>query len=168
MNKTLALIDNFWNEADRLQKLHYIDQDGEFCQCGTEQFIRRCKDPKEMRSFLIAGVLIDQCIHYQIHDEFKVIFKYPGLHSHPAPNQHPPSWFADNNAMRDQVDWRSVKNMFEILITDTKSWLAKNYGHERVDELKKTLIYHIDNEFQKYPGGILLNHIIEQSFKVNN
>ena len=167
MNKTLTLIDNFWSEVDRLQKFHYLDQ-GEFCQCTTEKFIKRCKDSDEMRSFLMVGILIDQCIGFQVHDEFKLVFKYPGLNSHGAPDRCSPSWFDDNYAMRDQVDWRSVKNIFEILITDTKSWLAKNYGHERVDELKKTLIYHIDNKFQKYPEGILLSHVIEQSFKINN
>ena len=168
MKKTLALIDNFWSEADRLQKFHYLDQDGEFCQCTTEKFIRRCKDSKEMRSFLMVGILIDQCIGFQVHDEFKLVFKYPGLHGHSVPDQHPPSWFADNFAMRDQVDWRSVKNMFEILITDTKSWLVKNYGAESIYNLKTALIYNIDMSFEKYPGGILLNHIIEQSFKVNH
>mgnify|MGYP003310060627 CR=1 FL=1 len=80
INGTLALIDNFWSEADRLQKFKYLDQDGEFCQCTTEKFIRRCKDSKEMRSFLMVGILIDQCIHYQIHDEFKVIFWWEWAH----------------------------------------------------------------------------------------
>ena len=62
----------------------------------------------------MVGILIDQCIDFQIHDEFKYKFKYPGLHGHPSPHQHPPSWFSDNFAMRDQVDWRSVKNIFDI------------------------------------------------------
>ena len=162
MEKTLALIDNFWSEADRLQKFHYLNQ-GEFCQCGTEKFIRRCKDPREMRSFLMVGILIDQSIGFQAHDEFKLVFKYPELHGHSVPDQHPPSWFADNFAMRDQVDWRSVKNMFEILITDTKSWLDKNYGNESIGKFKQALIYKIDMSFEKYPGGILLNHLVEKS-----
>ena len=163
MNNTLTLINNFWSEAERLKRLNYVDQHGEFCQCGTEQFIKRCKDPKQMRSFLMVGILIDQCIDFQIHDEFEYKFKYPGLHGHPSPHQHPPSWFSDNFAMRDQVDWRSVKNIFDILIADTKSWLDANYGAESIDKFKQNLIYKVDREFEKYPGGILLNHLIDNS-----
>jgi hypothetical protein len=167
MNETLNLIDDFWNEVERLQKHHLVDQHGEFCQCGTEKFIKRCKNPIKMRSFLMVGILIDQCIDNQVHDEFKHVFKYPGLHGHPFPDQHPSSWFADNFAMRDPVDWRSVNNIFDILINDTKSWLVKNYGAESIYNLKTALIYNIDRSFEKYPGGILLNHLVENSFLSN-
>ena len=163
MNKTLALIDIFWSEAERLKRHHYIDQHGEFCQCGTEQFIKKCKDSKLMRSFLIVGILIDQSIDINVHDEFKHKFKFPGLHGHPFPDQHSPSWFADNFAMRDQVDWKSVKNIFDILIADTKFWLDANYGAESIDKLKQNLINKVDREFEKYPDGILLNHLIDNS-----
>ena len=65
--------------------------------------------------------------------------------------------------MLDQVDWRSVKNIFDILIADTKSWLDANYGAESIDKFKQNLIYKVDREFEKYPGGILLNHLIDNS-----
>ena len=54
MEKTLNLINTFWEEYEdvKIRRLHLAGlNQGGFCQCSTENFIRRIKDPIEMRSF---------------------------------------------------------------------------------------------------------------------
>jgi hypothetical protein len=170
--KTLNLINTFWEEYEdvKIRRLHLagVNQGG-FCQCSTENFIRRTKDPIEMRSFLMIGILIDQSISNNIYDEFRSVFKYPKLFAHPTgmTEQHPPSWFADNQAMRDKVDWISVRNVYEILFFDTKSWFLENNKVEDFDELKRSLFDKVDRSFIEFPDRVLLRHMLEKSFETS-
>ena len=124
MEKTLNLINTFWEEIDdvKIRRLHLAGLPRGLCHCSTEQLIGRTKDPIEMRSFLMMGVLIDQIISGDIYNEFRSVFKYPKLFSHPdsMTSECFPSWFADNMAMRDKVNWDVVGEIFEVIFLDTK------------------------------------------------
>lgn len=172
MNKTLNLINTFWEEYEDVKTrgpfLAGLNQGG-FCQCSTENFIRRTKDPIEMRSFLMIGILIDQSIPINSLYEFRSVFKYPRLFAHPTgmTEQFSPSWFADNMAMRDKVDWISVRNVYEILFFDTKSWFLENNKVEDFDELKRSLFDKVDRSFIEFPDRVLLRHMLEKSFETS-
>ena len=165
MSKTLNLIDSFWNEIENPinNRQHLFDtNDGCFCQCGTEKFIKRTKNPIEMRSFLMIGVLIDQTIFsYDLYDEFRTIFRYPGLLNHPTGLRGcSPSWFAYNHVMRDKVDWVSVRNIYEILFIDTKNWFYENNQIENFSKFKKDLIRRVEGDFRDFPEMLNLSEEI--------
>ena len=173
MEKTLNLINTFWEEYEdvKIRRLHLAGlNQGGFCQCSTENFIRRIKDPIEMRSFLMIGILIDQSIPSNIYDEFRSVFKYPKLFAHPTgmTEQFPPSWFADNMAMRDKVDWISVRNVYEILFFDTKSWFLENNKVEDFDEFKRSLFLSVDRGFKEFPDRVLLGYMLENFFETSS
>ena len=167
MKKTLYLINSFWNEIENptTKKKHFFDVErGVFCQCGTEKFIERTKNPIEMRSFLMIGILIDQTISYSSHDlydKFRTIFRYPRLKGHPTGQEgHPPSWFAYNIMMRDKVDWLSVRDIYETLFIDTKNWFLENNQIENFDKFKKYLMSNVKNDFKDFPEMLSLSEEI--------
>ena len=168
MNKTLNLINTFWEEYEDVKTrgpfLAGLNQGG-FCQCSTENFIRRTKDPIEMRSFLMIGILIDQSIPINSLYEFRSVFKYPRLFAHPTgmTEQFSPSWFADNMAMRDKVDWKSVRKVCEILIFDTVSWFIEHPPSKHFYEFKRSIFDKVEREF---PDIVPLRLILEKSMKV--
>ena len=112
----------------------------------------------------MIGTLIDQSIRSNIYYEFRSVFKYPKLLSHPSgmTEESPPSWFADNMAMRDKVDWTSVIKVCEILIFDTKSWLIKYHHIKDFFEFKRSLFDIVDREFS---DKVLLTQTLEKSLK---
>lgn len=172
MDKTLNLINTFWEETEdvKIRRLHLAGlRKGGLCQCSTEEFIRRTKDPIEMRSFLMIGVLIDQNISGDIYNEFRNVFKYPKLFSHPdsMTSEFSPTWFAHNPAMRGNIDWGSVKKVFEILFFDTKSWFLENNKVEDFDKFKRSLFDSFDRSFIEFPDRVLLRHMLEKSFETS-
>ena len=84
MNKTQKLLKTFYMQVDelKLKKINLVGFHGDeawMCQCASERFIRRAKNPIEMRSLLLIGVLIDQVIysHFsEIYDEGPIIKLY--------------------------------------------------------------------------------------------
>lgn len=172
MDKTLNLINTFWEEIDnvKIRRLHLAGLPRGLCQCSTEMFIRRTKDRIKMRSFLMMGVLIDQSISGDIYNDFRSVFKYPKLLSHPdsMTSECSPSWFADNMAMRDKVDWISVRNVYEILFIDTKGWFLENNKVEDFDEFKRSLFDKVDRGFIEFPDRVLLRHMLEKSFETSS
>ena len=169
MDKTLNLINTFWEEVEdvKIRRLHLAGLPRGLCQCSADKFIRRTKDPIEMRSFLMIGVLIDQNIIGDISNEFRSVFKYPKLFSHPdsMTSQCSPSWFADSPAMRGNIDWASVKKVFEILFFDTKSWFLENNKVEDFDEFKRSLFLSVDRGFKEFPDRVLLGYMLENFFE---
>ena len=170
MDKTLNLINTFWEETEdvKIKRLHLAGlRKGGLCQCSADKFIRRTKDPIEMRSFLMIGVLIDQNIIGDISNEFRSVFKYPKLFSHPdsMTSQCSPSWFANSPAMRGNIDWASVKKVFEILFFDTKSWFLENNKVEDFDEFKRSLFLSVDRGFKEFPDRVLLGYMLENFFE---
>ena len=167
MKKTLYLINSFWNEIENPtnNEQHLFDiEGGVFCQCGTEQFIEKTKNPIEMRSFLMIGILIDQTIWHgsdDLYDKFRTIFRYPRLRGHPTSQEgHPPLWFAYNIMMRDKVDWLSVRDIYETLFIDTKNWFLENDQIENFNEFKYYLMSNAKNDFKDFPEMLSLSEEI--------
>ena len=85
-----GLIDWFWN----IHVLYYKKsvrqitphlRVGGFCQCHSEMIIKFSRDPKQMRAFMMIGVLIDQMMwtHFQhLYSDFEKTFRYPKLYAH--------------------------------------------------------------------------------------
>lgn len=169
MNKTLYLIDNFWTEFqdEKIKRLGLAHNSEGFCQCSTEQVIERSKNPDEMRCFLMMGILIDQHIWYSIRSEFESVFRYPKLFSHPdnMMSEFPPTWFANNVAMRHKVNWDKVGEMFEVLFLDTKNWYIKNNKIDDFDRFKRFLFETITSDFKDFPETVLLKHLADKSIK---
>ena len=69
--------------------------------------------------------------------------------------------------MRDKVDWISVRNVYEILFFDTKSWFLENNKVEDFDELKRSLFDKVDRSFIEFPDRVLLRHMLEKSFETS-
>ena len=165
MKKTLYLINSFWNEIENSNEQHLFNVErGIFCQCGTEQFIEKTKNPIEMRSFLMIGILIDQTIWNSsddLYDKFRTIFRYPRLQWHPTLSLGcPPSWFANNIGMRDKVDWLSVRDIYETLFIDTKNWFLENNQIENFDKFRKDLMSKVKNDFEDIPEMLSLSEEI--------
>ena len=180
MNQTLNLINAFDKEVENQKnskKNPFFNISwGEvwLCQCTSEQFIKRTNNPIEMRSFLTIGVLIDQIIysHFsEIYDEFRSIYKYPKIRSHPGGGCASPSWFIDNISSGNtvwgeiKVDWNSMSNIFEILFFDIKSWFLENNKIEKFENFERLLCTEVDLSFHDSSNEVLFKNMIEKIFK---
>jgi len=176
MNQTLNLINAFDKEV-ALQKnsknsLFGLSCDEVwFCQCTSEQFIKRTKNPIEMRSFMTIGILIDQIIysHFrEIYGEFRSIYKYPKINSHGGGGCASPSWFINNKASGNKgwgemkVDWNSMRSIFEILFFDIKSWFLENNQVKNLEKFEGFLCTEVDSNFDDSPNGVLFKNMIEK------
>ena len=70
--------------------------------------------------------------------------------------------------MRDKVDWISVRNVYEILFIDTKSWFLENNKVEDFDEFKRSLFLSVDRGFKEFPDRVLLGYMLENFFETSN
>jgi len=167
LNKTLNLINNFWTEFqdEKIKRLGLAHNSIGFCQCSTEQVIVRSKNPEEMRYFLMMGILIDQHIWYSIRSEFESVFRYPKLFIHPdyMVSEFPPTWFAENIAMRQKVNWDEVGKMFEIIFLDTKNWFLENNKINDFNIFKRFLLKTITCDFKDFPDNLLLKYLADKS-----
>ena len=168
MNKTLNLINNFWTEFQdkKIKRLGLSHDSRGFCQCSTEQFIVRFKNPVDMRYFLMMGILIDQNISFTIRSEFDSVFNYPKLFSHSdsMQGQWQPTWFEDNIAMHHKVNWDKVGEIFEVIFLDTKSWFMENNKINDFKRFKRSLFKEITSDFEEFPEKVLLRHLADTSF----
>jgi hypothetical protein len=185
MNQTLNLINAFDEEVENqknnvktpslYQNNFYIDYDEVwFCQCSSEAFIKKTKNPIEMRSFLTIGVLIDQIIytHFrEIYHEFRSVYKYPKIKSHLGGGCASPGWFIDNKSSGNsgwgeiKVDWNSMRNIFQILFFDIKSWFLENNKIEKFENFERLLCTEVDLSFHDSSNEVLFKNMIEKIFK---
>jgi len=178
MNKTqklLKTIDMQVNEL-MLKKTNLVGFHGDeawMCQCTSEKFIRRSKNPIEMRSLLLVGVLIDQIIysHFgEIYDDFRMTYKYPKLRSHGGGGCASPNWFIDNISSGSRVfgdikvDWSSIRDVYEILFFDTRNWFLENNQVESLQKFETLMKVEVDSNFNDFPDGIFLKNIVDNFF----
>jgi len=178
MNKTQKLLKTFYMQVDelKLKKINLVGFHGDeawMCQCTSEKFIRRAKNPIEMRSLLLIGVLIDQVIysHFsEIYDDFRMIFKHPKLGFHGGGGCASPNWFIDNEASGNRVfgdikvEWNSIRDVYEILFFDTSDWFLENYQVESLQKFETLMKVEVDSNFSDFADGILLKNIVDKSF----
>ena len=176
MNQTLNLISAFDEEVENQKnnKNNHFDISFDevwFCQCSSEAFIKKTKNPIEMRSFLTIGVLIDQMLytHFsEIYYEFRSVYKYPKIRSHIGGGCASPGWFIDNKSSGNsgwgeiEVDWNSMKNVFEILFSDMKNWFLENNNNEKLEKFERLLCTEVESNFHDSSNEVLFKNMIEK------
>ena len=179
MKQTLKLINAFDEEVENQKnnKNNHFDISFDevwFCQCSSEAFIKKTKNPIEMRSFLTNGVLIDQIIytHFsEIYREFRSVYKYPKIRSHIGGGCASPGWFIDNKSSGNsgwgeiEVDWNSMRNIFQILFFDIKSWFLENDKIKKFENFERLLCIEVDSNFYDSPNEVLFKNMIKKIFK---
>tara|TARA_B100000787_G_scaffold15277_1_gene10893 strand:+ start:99 stop:650 length:552 start_codon:yes stop_codon:yes gene_type:complete len=182
MNKTQKLLKTFYMQVDelKLKKINLVGFHGDeawMCQCASERFIRRAKNPIEMRSLLLIGVLIDQVIysHFsEIYDDFRMTFKYPKLGSHGGGGCASPNWFVDNKSTGNRVfgdikvDWSSIRDVYEILFFETRSWFLENNQAESLQKFERLMKVETDSTFIDFPDRVISSINTDELFLRNN
>ncbi len=168
-----GLIDWFW----RIHVLYYKKSvreitphsrvDG-FCQCHSEFVIKFSGDPKEMRAFMMVGVLIDQVMytHFQhFYADFQKKFRYPKLYAH-APyityGMASPNWLVYTRHNFDsKMDWKFVSDVAEALLSDLYDWFKNNGWSDESRNFQQKIKEEVCNEFEEV-NKVKLLPIIER------
>lgn len=155
-----GLIDWFW----RIHVLYYkksvreitphLRADG-VCQCHSEFVIKFSRNPKEMRAFMMVGVLIDQVMytHFQhLYADFQKTFRYPKLYAHGpyiTDGITSPNWLAyTNHGFDRKVDWEVVSVVSEALLGGLYEWFLNNHWRDEMKSFQLKLIETVDREFE--------------------
>jgi hypothetical protein len=160
-----GLIDWFWTVPvryhNRLRRMNTFDSEGRgFCQCGSEEVIEGSSNPKQMRAFIMIGVLIDQMMwtHFQhLYSDFEKTFRYPKLNSHPGSGMAPPSWLVYTRQNYDEkADWEVVSAISEVLLGDLYGWFRNNLWLDEMRSFQQKLKEEICNDFEEVNKDKLL------------
>ena len=145
------LINWYWSRHHDIPHLAGLS-DG-LCQCSTEKFITRSRDPKTARSFLMIGALIDQIMFthfHEIYDEFEGEFRYPKLYAHiGGARMASPSWMVYSYHGYDKkADWDSVSKILNTMLSDTEKWLQESGQSNKIILFYDSLNLSINTEFE--------------------
>ena len=169
---TKTLVNFFKNDYDILGRdlnfclNHYNNNERGFCQCFSEKFIEKSSDSTLMRSFMLCSTFFDQFFftHYRsIYTEFSNEFNFPKLYAHGIGGHASPAWFVYKvHGYDKKADWKSIKDILEILSKDVMDWFKTKHSAEKVFFLKETMKREVEQEFDEYPDAVLINHILEK------
>ena len=136
-----------------------LNGDG-FCQCASEKIIEGSSNPKQMRAFIMIGVLVDQMMwtHFQhLYSDFKKTFRYPKLEAHGGAGMASPSWFVYSRYDYDKkVDWEVVSTVSEVLLGELYDWFRNNLWLDEMRSFQQKLKEEICNDFEEVNKDKLL------------
>jgi hypothetical protein len=105
-----------------------------FCQCATEDIIRRSGNPPLARAFLLASATIDIWMRknpFCDYEAFARKFRFPRLESHVGWGDVGGVWVVDSYHKFDKkMDWPLGASVFCQLADDSRAWLSKSTWRE--------------------------------------
>jgi hypothetical protein len=129
LQNTDALIQWFWEQAILVDERY---EGSGMCQCSTERIIEHSNNSKQMRSFMMISVFIDQVAftHFQdIYDQFQARYRFPKLFSHTGGGMARPSWLVYSHHGYDKkMDWDNARPIALQLFNDCLDYLATETG----------------------------------------
>ena len=165
-----GLIDWFWTVPvkydGRFRLMNTVFSEGRgFCQCASERVIKGSDNPRQMRGFLMIGILIDQMMgkYFQhLYADFEKAFRYPVLLLHsPYGNGGnvdnvgyvggiSPNWlFYTIHSFDKKVDWEVVSVVSEALLGDLYEWFQNNLWRDEMRNFQQKLKEEISREFEE-------------------
>jgi hypothetical protein len=170
-----GLIDWFWTVpvryGGRYRLMNTVFSEGKgFCQCASEKVINGSNNPKQMRAFIMIGVLIDQVMgtNQHLYSDFEKTFRYPVLLPHsPYGNVNnadhgnlsgiSPNWLVyTNHGFDRKVDWEVVSVVSEALLGGLYEWFLNNHWRDEMKSFQLKLIETVDREFEEVNKDKLL------------
>ena len=166
-----GLIDWFWTVPvryhNRSRRMNTIVSEWRgFCQCTSEKIIKGSINPKQMRAFIMIGVLIDQIMeaHFShLYSDFEKTFRYPRLDSHATGGRGvSPNWLVyTNHHFDEKVDWEVVSAVSEALLGGLYDWFRNNGWSDEMRNFQQKIKEKICKEFEEV-NKVKLLPIIER------
>lgn len=175
-----GLIDWFWTVPvrydGRFRLMNTVFTEGRgFCQCASEKVIDGSSNPKQMRAFIMIGVLIDQMMgrYFQhLYSDFEKTFRYPILTPHGGPVGHvdyvgyvegvSPNWLVyTHHGFDNKVDWEVVSVVSEALLGGLYEWFKNNGWSDESRNFQQKIKEEVCNEFEEV-NKVKLLPIIER------